>query len=81
MLCTGCGHQPAVVGRFCGRCDSRARNGLFERRRPVGGAQWQALWSIRYPAAPLERRRRWRWQRSALTALLTITLVAVLMAV
>ena len=77
MLCTGCGTQPAVIGRFCGRCDSRARKGSFDRRRPVGGAQWQALRGIRYAEAPVERRRRQRWQRGAALALIV---VAVLMA-
>ena len=62
MLCTGCGTQTAVVGRFCSNCDSRARNGSFERRRPVGGSQWQALWGISYADAPDQARRRRRSQ-------------------
>lgn len=53
MLCTACGNQAAVVGRFCSNCDSRARSGSLDRRRPVGGGQWQALWGINY--APTEK--------------------------
>ncbi len=61
MLCTACGSQAAVVGRFCGSCDHRARGGTVERRHSVGGAQWQALWGINYaplPGAVKQRRRR-----------------------
>jgi len=59
MSCTGCGTEPAVVGRFCANCDNRARRGSFERRRPVGGSQWQALWGIDYGArAGATRQRR-----------------------
>jgi hypothetical protein len=75
MLCTGCGTQPTVVGRFCSRCDHRARNGLIERRRPVGGSQWQALWGIRYAEVPVERRRRQRLQRGAALAVIVIAVV------
>ena len=62
MLCTGCGTQAAVVGRFCSNCDNRARSGSFERRRPVGGSQWQALWGISYADAPDQAKRRRRSQ-------------------
>lgn len=75
MLCTGCGTQATVVGRFCSRCDSRARDGLFERRRPVGGAQWQTLRGIRYATVPLERRRRQRWQCGAALTLIVMAFV------
>lgn len=57
MLCTACGSQAAVVGRFCGSCDHRARGGSVERRRPVGGVQWQALWGINYAPLPDAVRR------------------------
>jgi len=60
MLCTGCGTQPAAVGRFCSRCDDRARHGSFERRRPPGGSQWQALWGVNYGARAGDNKpRRW----------------------
>lgn len=77
MLCTGCGTQAAVIGRFCSRCDSRARNGSFERRRPVGGSQWQALWGISYAEVPVERRRRQRFLRG--TAMTIVMLLLLLM--
>jgi hypothetical protein len=67
MLCTGCGTQPAVIGRFCSTCDSRARSGSFERRRPVGGSQWQALWGISYADTP-ERAKRRRHSRFGVAA-------------
>jgi hypothetical protein len=62
MLCTACGNQAVVVGRFCSSCDGRARSGYVERRRPVGGAQWQALWGISYAPAQETGRRSRRWQ-------------------
>jgi hypothetical protein len=75
MLCTGCGTQAAVIGRFCSLCDTRARNGTFERRRPVGGAQWQALWGIRYAGMPAEAKRRRSWQRGATVAVVVLAVV------
>ena len=58
MLCTACNSQAAIVGRFCSSCDSRARSGVVDRRRPIGGAQWQALWGIDYAPVPEATRRR-----------------------
>jgi hypothetical protein len=58
MVCNGCGTQPAVVGQFCSTCDNRARYGLFERRRPLGGSQWQALWGIDYAEGRAQAKRR-----------------------
>jgi hypothetical protein len=52
MVCDGCGAPGPVVGKFCVHCDHRARAGSFERRRPLGGSQWQALWGIDYSARP-----------------------------
>ena len=60
MLCTGCGTQAPVVGQFCSNCDHRARVGTLERRRPVGGSQWQALWGISY-ADDADKTARQRW--------------------
>ena len=75
MLCNGCGAHAAVIGRFCSLCDTRARSGSFERRRPVGGSQWQALWGIRYAGVPDETRRRRSWQRGAAVAAVVLDLV------
>lgn len=63
MYCTGCGTHPAVIGQFCSSCDFRARHHMFERRRPVGGGQWQALWGIRYSVDPnaYKRCQRLQW--------------------
>ena len=76
MLCTGCGNLPAAVGCFCTRCDSRARQGSFERRRPVGGSQWQALWGIDYGAGAGDTARR-RWTQSVVA--LAVAGIAVLL--
>ena len=78
MLCTGCGTQAAVVGRFCSTCDNRARSGFFERRRPVGGSQWQALWGISYADAPDQAKRRRRSQGVAAMAAIAIAVFLVL---
>lgn len=78
MLCTACGNQAAVVGRFCSSCDRRARNGSLDRRRPVGGSQWQALWGINYSATPDAARRRRMWQGGMTVA---AVVVGVLLAV
>lgn len=76
MVCNGCGTQPAVVGRFCSTCDNRARNGLIERRSPLGGSQWQALWGISYADNPVQAKRR----RSQRGIALTVIAVAVFLA-
>lgn len=78
MLCTACNSQAAVVGRFCSSCDGRARGGVVDRRRPVGGAQWQALWGIDY--APVPEAIRWRrmWQRGLTTAAVVVGVLLVL---
>ena len=78
MLCSGCGTQPPVVGRFCSSCDHRARHGSFERRRPVGGSQWQALWGISYADAPTQAKRRRRSQGGAAMAAVVIAVFLVL---
>ena len=76
MLCTGCGTQAPVVGRFCSNCDHRARVGTLERRRPVGGSQWQALWGISYADdAGKISRRRWTQGGAALLVVVMITLL------
>lgn len=72
MSCTGCGNQPAVIGRFCTSCDNRARRGSFERRRPVGGSQWQALWGIDYGARAGEARHRRLMQYSIAFAVIGV---------
>jgi len=72
MLCNGCGTQAAVVGQFCSTCDSRARSGSFERRRPVGGSQWQALWGISYADSPDLAKRRRRAQGGAAVAVIAL---------
>lgn len=77
MVCTGCGKQLAVVGRFCGGCDLRARTGTLERRRPVGGGQWQALWGISYAEPDTGRKRRWLHGASAVTVALFVVLLAI----
>jgi hypothetical protein len=68
MLCIACGNQAAAVGRFCSSCDSRARSGALDRRRPLGGGQWQALWGIDYTPAPDQKwkRRQRRWSQCAI---------------
>jgi hypothetical protein len=76
MLCTGCGTQSAVVGRFCTRCDDRARRGTFERRRPLGGSQWQALWGINYGARADDAQSR-RWLQGGIA--LAVAAIAVLL--
>lgn len=68
MYCTGCGMQPAVIGRFCSSCDFRARHHMFERRRPIGGHQWRALWGIRY-SDHSDASKLGRWLKLALAAL------------
>lgn len=77
MLCTGCGKQTAVVGQFCSSCDERARRGSFERRRPVGGSQWQAFWGIRYGARTDDSKAR-RWLQGGMA--LAVVGIAVLLA-
>jgi hypothetical protein len=75
MVCNGCGTQPAVIGRFCSTCDNRARGGSFERRRPLGGSQWQALWGIDYADDPGQAKRRRRSQGAMLLAIVAIAIV------
>jgi len=77
MLCTGCGTKAAVVGQFCDSCDNRARNGFLERRRSVGGSQWQALWGISYADAPTQARRRRRAQGGAAMAAIVLAVFLV----
>lgn len=72
MLCTACGSQAAVVGRFCSNCDHRARGGNVERRRPLGGTQWQALWGINYAPLPGEIRNRRRRFQGRITAAVVV---------
>ena len=72
MVCNGCGTQPAVIGRFCSTCDNRARNGSFERRRPLGGSQWQALLGIDYSEGRDQGKRGRRSQGA-----LALTIIAI----
>jgi hypothetical protein len=75
MLCTGCGTHPAVIGQFCSTCDNRARSGSFERRRPVGGSQWQALWGISYTDTPGQARRRRHAQYGVAAAIIVLAML------
>ena len=75
MLCAACGKQDVVVGRFCSNCDRRARAGLLDRRRPVGGAQWQALWGLNYSPARDSTKRRRLWQGSITVAAVAVAVL------
>lgn len=77
MLCTGCGANAIVIGRFCGHCDERARNGTFERRRKTFASRWYALWGLPDPRVPVERRRR----RGRRPVVLAIAALAIALAV
>lgn len=77
MLCTACNSQAAIVGRFCGSCDGRARSGFVDRRRPVGGSQWQALWGIDYAPVLEATRRRRMWQRGLTVAAVVVGVLLV----
>jgi hypothetical protein len=78
MFCAGCGTQGPVVGKFCIHCDHRARTGSFDRRRPVGGSQWQALWGIDYADGADRSRRHRRLQVMAAVAACLIAAFIVL---
>jgi hypothetical protein len=76
MFCTGCGTQAPVMGQFCSNCDHRARVGTLERRRAIGGSQWQALWGISYADdANKTSRRRWMQCGGVLVMVLMIAML------
>lgn len=77
MYCTGCGTQPAVIGRFCSSCDLRARHQMLERRRPIGGGQWQALWGISY-ADKAAGSKRCLWLQWGIASAVAVTAFALM---
>jgi len=78
MVCDGCGAPGPVVGKFCVHCDHRARAGSFERRRPLGGSQWQALWGIDYSDGRARPKPGQRLHVMAAVAAIAIAVFAVL---